>query len=58
MASRALSRARTLFRAALDSLRPRLRARPEHPQTILVLHELLLGDTLMLAPLLAALRDR
>jgi ADP-heptose:LPS heptosyltransferase len=58
MASRALSRARTLFRAALDSLRPRLRARPGQPRSILVLHELLLGDTLMLASLLAALRDR
>src|SRR3954462_5372215 len=36
----------------------RLLARPANPRKILVLHELLLGDTLMLAPLLAALRQR
>jgi ADP-heptose:LPS heptosyltransferase len=58
MASRTLIRMRTLGRAALGSLRPRARVRPENPQTVLVLHELLLGDTLMLAPLLAALRER
>lgn len=48
-----------LARAALGAmrgLRPRLR--PAQPAKILVLHELLLGDTLMLAPLLAALRLR
>ena len=38
--------------------RQRLTQRPERPAKILVLHELLLGDTLMLAPLLAALRQR
>lgn len=37
---------------------PRLSTRPLAPAKILVLHELLLGDTLMLAPLLAALRHR
>jgi ADP-heptose:LPS heptosyltransferase len=35
-----------------------LSARPVAPAKILVLHELLLGDTLMLAPLLASLRHR
>lgn len=38
--------------------RKRLADRPTNPGKILVLHELLLGDTLMLAPLLAALRHR
>ena len=37
---------------------PRLSARPANPGKILVLHELLLGDSLMLAPLLARLRHR
>src|SRR6185436_10087833 len=36
----------------------RLATRPANPAKVLVLHELLLGDTLMLAPLLAALRHR
>ncbi len=58
MASRALSRLRTITRAALGSLGPRLTARPAHPKRILVLQALLLGDTLMLAPLLARLRAR
>ncbi|HEV3010835.1 MAG TPA: heptosyltransferase, partial [Burkholderiales bacterium] len=57
MSARALNRLRTLGRAAL-SIRPASRTRPEHPRRILVLHELLLGDTLMLAPLLARLRAR
>jgi ADP-heptose:LPS heptosyltransferase len=57
MSARALNRIRTLGRAAL-SIRPVARVRPEHPRRILVLHELLLGDTLMLAPLLARLRAR
>jgi ADP-heptose:LPS heptosyltransferase len=35
----------------------RLRVRPLKPQTILVVSRFLLGDTLMLAPLFAALRD-
>ena len=34
------------------------RRRPAHPRSILVAHTLLLGDTLMLAALLAALRER
>jgi ADP-heptose:LPS heptosyltransferase len=34
------------------------RRRPAQPRSILVAHNLLLGDTLMLAPLLAKLRDR
>jgi ADP-heptose:LPS heptosyltransferase len=38
--------------------RARVRVRATDPKKILVLHELLLGDTLMLAPLLAALRNR
>ena len=58
MSARAGNRLRALAGAALGSLRPRLRARPRDPAKILVLHELLLGDTLMLAPLLAALRER
>lgn len=58
MPSRAPTRLRTYGRAALGALRPRAKARPTDPRSILVLHELLLGDTLMLAPLLAALRSR
>jgi ADP-heptose:LPS heptosyltransferase len=55
--SRGLNRLRAAAGALLDALTTsRLRSRPAHPQKILVLHELLLGDTLMLAPLLAALR--
>ncbi|HEX7218637.1 MAG TPA: glycosyltransferase family 9 protein [Burkholderiales bacterium] len=56
--ARALNRIRTLGRAALSAARPRPRTRPENPRRILVLHELLLGDTVMLAPLLARLRKR
>lgn len=58
MASRGLSRARTLGAALVRSLAPRPSARPAEPRSILVLHELLLGDTLMLAALFAALRQR
>ena len=58
MSARALNRIRALGRAALSVAQPRPRARPEHPRRILVLHELLLGDTVMLAPLLARLRKR
>lgn len=58
MSARALNRMRSLGRAALSSMRLAPRVRPEHPRSILVLHELLLGDTLMLAPLLARLRAR
>lgn len=57
--SRGANRIRAAAAAALDTLgRRRMRARPANPGKILVLHELLLGDTLMLAPLLAALRKR
>lgn len=58
MASRLPSRLRTLARAALGSLAGRAGARPGRPEKILVMHELLLGDTLMLASLLARLRAR
>lgn len=56
--ARTLNRIRVLGRAALASVRPATRARPANPRRILVLHELLLGDTLMLAALLARLRAR
>lgn len=57
--SRGLNRLRALAGALLDGVRrQRLEFRPADPAKILVLHELLLGDTLMLAPLLAALRRR
>ena len=52
--SRAKGRLGLLARALAHSLGPR-RA-PGAPATILVAHRLLLGDTLMLAPLFAALR--
>jgi len=56
---RALNRAAVLGAALRDSIgRARLPGRPERPGKLLVLHELLLGDTLMLAALLAALRSR
>ena len=57
--SRGPNRLRTLAGAALGTLRRRgPRRRPANPARILVMHELLLGDTLMLAPLLSALRQR
>ena len=56
---RVANRLRALAGALAGALaRPRLPARPADPRKVLVLHELLLGDTLMLAPLLAALRHR
>lgn len=56
---RARNRAAVLGAAVLRSVgRKRHSRRPEQPAKLLVLHELLLGDTLMLAPLLAALRAR
>lgn len=58
MSARALNRMRSLGRAALSSIRPAPRARPGNPRSILVLHELLLGDTMMLAALFARLRAR
>ena len=56
MASRNPSRLRVLALAALHTLRGG-RKRPDTPRRILVAHHLLLGDTLMLTPLLAKLRQ-
>lgn len=59
MSIRSRNRLRAAAGAALATLaRRRPRERPENPRNVLVLHELLLGDTLMLAPLLARLRRR
>ncbi len=55
MASRIASRARVVPAAMLRRFTVR-RRRPQAPGSILVAHHLLLGDTLMLAPLLAKLR--
>src|SRR6476659_1579035 len=52
--SRFAGRATTVARALL--LRRRARAFPDDPRRILVAHHLLLGDTLMLTPLLKKLR--
>src|SRR5471030_1521352 len=55
--ARGANRLRALAGAAINAVRnPAPGTRPLGPGKILVLHELLLGDTLMLAPLLAALR--
>ena len=55
---RTANRVRALAGALARALAlPRTSMRPPAPRKILVLHELLLGDTLMLAPLLAALRS-
>jgi ADP-heptose:LPS heptosyltransferase len=45
-------------RALTNRLLSGKRRRPAHPDRILVAHQLLLGDTLMLTPLLARLRRR
>jgi ADP-heptose:LPS heptosyltransferase len=59
MASRFPVRMLTAGRAAAALLRPPYRRRkPAQPQRILVLHHLLLGDTLMLTALLKKLRER
>jgi ADP-heptose:LPS heptosyltransferase len=62
MGSRAASRpiviASALARLAADALPGRRRAPPTAPRRILVAHHLLLGDTLMLTPLLAKCRAR
>lgn len=58
--SRTASRLRTaglLVRQAL-SPSPAQRRMPDKPERVLVLHHLLLGDTLMLTPLLAKLHER
>lgn len=57
MPSRIAARARLLPRALVRRFATR-RSRPERPASILVAHNLLLGDTLMLTPLLAKLRER
>lgn len=57
--SRVASRLRILPRAlARRFLRVQRRQRPVSPRSILIAHHLLLGDTLMLTPLLAKLRER
>ncbi len=57
--ARGANRLRALAGAVANAVRrAQHAARPLDPGKILVLHELLLGDTLMLAPLLAALRRR
>ena len=57
MASRVSSRLQTLTLAAWNSLRTMgRRESPAMPRRILIAHHLLLGDTLMLTPLLAKLR--
>lgn len=58
MASRFYSRLRVVGRALANSAKAPVRRRPSAPRRILVAHHLLLGDTLMLTPLLAALRER
>ena len=57
MASRLASRVSVIARALGNMLIPGGRA-AEPPRRILVAHHLLLGDTLMLTPLLAKLRER
>jgi len=57
MASRFSSRVRIIALAAWHSIRTLGRRKaPTHPKRILIAHHLLLGDTLMLTPLLAKLR--
>ncbi len=56
--ARCTNRVRALAGAFAGVLKPRLATHPAAPKKILILHELLLGDTLMLAPLLAELRTR
>jgi ADP-heptose:LPS heptosyltransferase len=62
MGSRALSRpvvfALAGARMAAAALPGRRRSAPENPRRILIAHHLLLGDTLMLAPLIAKCRAR
>jgi len=57
--NRARSRLAIISRALLHlALTYGRRKRPANPRRILVAHHLLLGDTLMLTPLLAKLRER
>ena len=54
--SRVAGRLRVLPRALANRLFPR--RRPAQPKRVLIAHHLLLGDVMMLAPLLAKLRER
>lgn len=56
--SRLAGRARVLARALFSRLGSARRSRPADPRRILIAHHLLLGDTLMLTPLVAKLRER
>jgi len=56
VASRFAPRIAILGRALARRIASRHRARPAQPRRILVAHHLLLGDTLMLTPLLAKIR--
>ncbi len=59
MASRTPSRILVVLLALMQTLKPWGRRRPPtSPGRILIAHHLLLGDTLMLTPLLAKLRER
>src|SRR5262245_66590540 len=56
--SRLGSRLEIIPRALMKRLLSGKRRKPAHPRRILVAHQLLLGDTLMLTPLLARLRRK
>jgi ADP-heptose:LPS heptosyltransferase len=56
--SRVGARLEVVPRGVLNRLLAGKRRKPAHPGRILVAHQLLLGDTLMLTPLLARLRRR
>jgi ADP-heptose:LPS heptosyltransferase len=58
ISSRLSARLEVVPRALLNRLLSGTRRRPVHPGRILVAHQLLLGDTLMLTPLLVRLRRR
>lgn len=58
MSSRLSSRLEVVPRGVLKRLLSGRRRRPVDPHRILVAHQLLLGDTLMLTPMLARLRRR
>lgn len=58
MSSRLSSRLEVVPRGVLKRLLSGRRRRPVDPRRILVAHQLLLGDTLMLTPMLARLRRR
>ena len=58
MTSRLVSRLAIIGRAAVRRVAGGRRARPPQPRRILVAHHLLFGDTLMLTPLIAKLREQ